>query len=247
MIGQDLPVCCGHPSILTEEEFTALLGKLATLFVCIGNRDLPSVVEAKKGPEGQVPVRITASDIYCNGTIRHIRCSLLSNKPRCDICRIHRSDLMVLARREMRKSESVFSLESAIPNKRLSHQQLQEKVSLLQADRRGLKRRSLALQERVESMMKVENVAVSGVQHDQFQVMMSENDEEMGKLLGLSATAKLLWEQQMCWHPAIIRWCIALQSKASAGYNLLRQSGFMKLTHQALSTITVTSQIPPQV
>ena len=107
--GQDLPVCCGHPSILTEEEFTALLGKSATLLVCIGNRDLLSVVEAKKGPEGQVPVQITASDVYWNGTIHHImQCFLLSNKPQCDICWVHRSDLMVLARREMRKSKSVF-------------------------------------------------------------------------------------------------------------------------------------------
>ena len=79
--GRDLPVCCGHSSILTEDEFTALLGKLATLSVCIGNRDLPGVVEAKKGPEGQVPVRITASYVYYNGTIHHIRCVLLSRKP----------------------------------------------------------------------------------------------------------------------------------------------------------------------
>ena len=73
---------------------------------------------------------------------------------------------MSLALRETRKSESVFSLDSAILNRRLSHQQLKN-VSLLQAERRSLKRHSLALQERAELMIMEEDVAVSRVQHDQ--------------------------------------------------------------------------------
>ncbi|XP_033115379.1 uncharacterized protein LOC117115623 [Anneissia japonica] len=35
----------------------------------------------------------------------------------------------------------------------------------------------------------------------------------------------------MRWHPAIIRWCIALSAKSTGGYELLRDSGFLKLPH----------------
>ncbi|XP_038062325.1 uncharacterized protein LOC119732793 [Patiria miniata] len=236
----DLPVCCGHPRVLSVEDFQDMLRKLSSLFVCEGNKDLHGVVEARKGAEGQMPIRITANDIYCQGTVRHIKCLLLSNRPRCDVCRIHRSDLMVLASREKGKLFKDVSVDSTIPNKNLTNQQLQQKVSLLQTERRNLKRRSLALKDKVASMLEKENVAVDGIQHKQLSATVGDCDDEMKKILGLSSPARLLWEQQkesalkgkqMRWHPAIIRWCIALQSKSSAGYGLLRDSGFLKLPH----------------
>ncbi|XP_022110829.1 uncharacterized protein LOC110990245 [Acanthaster planci] len=35
----------------------------------------------------------------------------------------------------------------------------------------------------------------------------------------------------MKWHPAVIRWCIALQNRSSSAYNLIRQTGFIRLPH----------------
>ncbi len=65
-------------------------------------------------------------------------------------------------------------------------------------------------------------------------------DDEMKAVLKESSPARLLWQQQkesmkkgkgMRWHPAIIRFCIALHSKSKAAYDLIRQSGFSCLPH----------------
>ncbi|XP_022111383.1 uncharacterized protein LOC110990613 [Acanthaster planci] len=67
---------------------------------------------------------------------------------------------------------------------------------------------------------------------------MVDCDAEMRTVLGTETLARLLWEQQkesalkdkqMRWHPAIIRWCIALRSRSSSAYNLIRQTGFIRL------------------
>ncbi|XP_033111492.1 uncharacterized protein LOC117112515 [Anneissia japonica] len=67
--------------------------------------------------------------------------------------------------------------------------------------------------------------------------------EEMLKLLPEGSAAKMLWDEQlrvlgkddsrqMRWHPAMIRFCIAIQHKSSAAYDLIRKSGFLCLPHQ---------------
>jgi hypothetical protein len=37
--------------------------------------------------------------------------------------------------------------------------------------------------------------------------------------------------KQMRWHPAVIRWCVAMHSKSASAYNLMRSSGFLQLPH----------------
>ena len=39
----------------------------------------------------------------------------------------------------------------------------------------------------------------------------------------------------MRWHPAVIRWCIAIQSKSASAYNGLREAGFLLLPHESTS------------
>lgn len=59
-----------------------------------------------------------------------------------------------------------------------------------------------------------------------------------------SSPQKLLWTQQlkyvkktdkrqMRWHPTIIKWCIAIHSKSSKAYDLMRKLGFLNLPHES--------------
>ena len=221
-----------------------LFQKITTFSTCEGNgcADFPVLVEKRKGPEGQIPVRITAHDVLIGETIRHIHCQLLQSDQttRCQICKVHRGDLMSMTSQERSKKSLAVSIDSPIPNIRLTTRQLHEKVSLLQKERRNLKRRGVVLQEKISSMINQEAVLVTDLQDGELKAALNQCDVELTDTLVKDSPAFLLWKQQkestlkgkqMRWHPAVIRWCIALQSKFTAAYNLMRQSGFLKLPH----------------
>ena len=81
---------------------------------------------------------------------------------------------------------------------------------------------------------------MEGHQEDMIRSTIEAADSELNDLLPEGSPARLLWDQQkaaatlgkqMRWHPAVIRWCIALHSKSSSSYNLMRDSGFIRLPH----------------
>ena len=104
--------------------------------VCARNDDFPDLVELKRGPEGQIPVSITPKDEYCNGTIQHKCCKMMLQEGecgRCDVCRIHRSDLASMVHRL--KKKNVVTASSTMPHVSMSYSQLQQKADSVQADK----------------------------------------------------------------------------------------------------------------
>jgi hypothetical protein len=192
----------------------------------------------------KMPVRITPSDIVSGSVVRHKKCVLMSEKgPRCSVCQIYRSDLNALSSQMKVREERapLISASSCIPNTRLSRRQLEEKAGLLQSERQSLKRRADHLQDKVSAMMR-ESVDVDSRQDEFLRASVNTCGEEMEEVLGKDPLAHLLWQQQkeallkgkqVRWHPAVIRWCVAIQSKSSAAYKLIRQSGFMRLPHHS--------------
>ena len=140
--------------------FEWLWGKKSSVhgIVCAGNGSMQRVNELIEliSAEGQIPVRVTANDIFLGGTIRHCKCKLLSEKPRCSVCQIHRSEIIQILSRQKLKRSRTLSLASSIPNKALTTSQLQQKVSRLQTERWSLKRRVNALQHKVVELFKQE-------------------------------------------------------------------------------------------
>lgn len=237
LVLQDLPV---KANVADVEK---VLETLDTCNTCTGNPGFSDLVKSREGPAGQLPISITTGDLvqmYPFVTIRHKRCHLLVPEPavQCEVCLMFKVDLKVLASRVGCSRDITTS--SSITNKVLSHTELQTKVKLLKVENKALKRKNVALHTKIAEMMKGEGVAVNSREEAFLQQALNEREEEFQSAVTDGSPAALLWEQQkkalqkgkgMRWHPAVIRFCIALQSKSSSSYNLLRESGFLKLPH----------------
>lgn len=86
-------------------------------------------------------------------------------------------------------------------------------------------------------------VQVSKEMHDDRSKIMWENVSQIGKEYPPESFPHLFWEQQMKaasvkdaramrWHPLMVKWCLYLQHKSSGAYELLRESGVIKLPSQ---------------
>ena len=231
------------PAVLTLPSAISLIDLVDSLNVCAGNSDFPDLVKAEEGDKGQTPITITGRDVYQTypfSTIRHEMCSLLVGKPhvRCDMCKIHRGDLSSkLAKWRNSVCQRLQGPSIRTRNDRLSTSQLRAKATLLQAQKRALLRKNRIMKEKIAQMIKAEGVPLV---HQQDVLLRKVFEESDCSSIESSTPASLLWKQHdeslkkgkaMRWHPAIIRFCIALRSKSSSAYNLIRESGFLQLPH----------------
>ncbi|XP_033103726.1 uncharacterized protein LOC117106473, partial [Anneissia japonica] len=222
---------------LKFEDWSRLCSLLVTAKICKGNSDFPCLVEKRKGPDGQLPLKVTPKDVFIGNTIRHTDCSLLvpQDIDRCKVCKIHRADLCSL-----RSAYSKEKTTLTVPNKFLSNFQLCNKATTLQSDCRRLKRRSGYLEDKIKNIYSQESLELCPQASFSMESVMEMTSSEIEKSLPMNSAAKLLWEQQqssfrkgkqMRWHPAIIRWCIAVHNRSSSAYNLISESGFLRLPH----------------
>ncbi|XP_038052836.1 uncharacterized protein LOC119725502 [Patiria miniata] len=169
---------------LSQEDVRRMLKDISSKYVCVGNQDFPALVEAEKGGNGQIPVNITLQDSYVEGTIRHRKCRfLIQEEGRCTVCRVHRSDLMAKTSKIKSKSNQAISASSSMPNKHMTKKQLKDKVTLLQTQRRTLKRRVNVLQDKVSDMLHKECVDLSREQDEALrEAVVTSNDEMEGIL-----------------------------------------------------------------
>ncbi|XP_038052534.1 uncharacterized protein LOC119725265 [Patiria miniata] len=234
---QDIPVTAGVPDV------SRVLETLEAHNICSANRDFNKLVKSREGPAGQIPTSVTGRDIvqvYPYPTIRHNKCHLLVSKPGllCEVCVMFRVDLNVMASRLGGSREVTTS--SSIRNNTMSNAELQKKMKLMKMENKALKKRNAVLHTKITAMIQVESVEVNTQEGSFLHQAMQDGEKEFMMASIEGSPAGLLWEQQkasfqkgkgMRWHPAIIRFCIALQSKSSSSYNLLRESGFLKLPH----------------
>ncbi|XP_033107351.1 uncharacterized protein LOC117109202 [Anneissia japonica] len=211
--------------------------------ICKGNDDFEDIIERKRGPDGQVPIRVSKNDTYSpiSKTIRHNECFLFvpEGSQRCDMCKIIRPNLCAI-RANQSKATPTVPASSTIPNRYLSHSQLLNKSSAQQADRVHLKRKIESLQDKITEMHNKESEVLNHEQSRSMEETVAANADEFNNALPPGSAARLLFDQQleslkknkqMRWHPTIIRWCIALQTRSASNYDFLRSTGFLKLPH----------------
>ena len=100
-----------------------------------------------------------------------------------------------------------------------------------------------SLQEEIDDILEKDGLTLEGDDVDSINTLMKECTSDLDNLLEENTPQRLLWESQkramQCkdlrgvrWHPAIIRWCVALHDKSPAAYKALRDSKFIILPHQ---------------
>ncbi len=186
-------------SIQNAQEFCQLL---STCDVCPGNSDFSDLVNMKKGPGGQIPVRITPNDKYIvfnsSGTIRHAKCTIIIPRDckRCPPCTVHRSDLASHRSKMKVKMNTPHDLSSTTPNSYLSHSKLHIKMTKLQADRRRLKRRSGYLELKIEEIYRNEIAILSHQQLASLDKSLEDCAEQMNSVLPVGSNRNLIFNRE---------------------------------------------------
>ncbi len=91
--------------------------------------------------------------------------------------------------------------------------------------------------------MEAEGVVLSSEESDDFRQIMSEHDDDVSSSFEPGSFQSIFWEQQkrsialssskgMRWHPLMIKFCLYLRHQSSKAYDLLRDSGVIRLPSQ---------------
>ena len=176
-------------------------------------------------------------------TILHRKCALLlsSDQPnRCQQCTLYRKTLHVFSRRHSQVQSQNSSATSSHTNYRyLPTPQMLDRLRLLHSDNRCLQKQLGRCRDHITSLIAKEGVTLdAGMSQDMSTIMEEENARIVSKYEEHSFQ-RIFWEQQkaavsgnsrgMCWHPAMIRWCLFLRHQSSKAYEALRSSRCIKL------------------
>ena len=178
-------------------------------------------------------------------TVRHVRCSVLVPSPntRCTFCQDYSKTLNVKLNRAQKLSENTSKTlpNSTVPWQVLSEEDQKIRRQSVMKDRAQLLRKVFDLEQRLKNEIESEGVRVERERKDVFTETLKRNHSEVAGLPE-DNPLRILWEQQekmlslknsksIRWHPLIIKWRIALRAKSSSAYNLIRESGFLKIPH----------------
>ena len=243
------------PSILTPEHLPQLF-KAATSELCVGNPDFANLMKRQQrlGKGSILKATVEEGHYVFNGkeynaTIRKNGCTFLPDiNSQCPECNLYRTDLQSIKSYEKKKETSPTQRTSAtshVPHENMTTDELKEKLGHVQRAKRNLVRRNNVLQKQMNHLMKTESMNLMGDDAVNVQALVEEHSNELNELLEENTPQKLLWESQkeamkcsknnprtMRWHPAVLRWCIALHNKSPAAYRAIRDSRFIILPHE---------------
>ncbi|KAJ8023362.1 Transposable element P transposase [Holothuria leucospilota] len=230
--------------------------------ICIGNHEFPALAEhfkkeGIKGSAGQTVGMVETLSTGCNLdgklTIRHVKCHFITQGEEdnsCAVCRFYKVNLFTKMKTFEQERPQKYT-----KNVLLTKGELIEKVGQLQREKKVMKQRESSLKELVSSIMEKESLLIPSSESETLTKLVSECEKAIESFLPANSHCELLWKQQkkamqsksakgMRWHPAIIKWAIAVHSKSSAAYDLLRDSGFLILPHPS-TLYSYTHFTPP--
>ena len=114
----------------------------------------------------------------------------------------------------------------------------------LHQDKRKLSLCITCLENKLTSATAQDGVNLTEELHDDFKAIASENMSKIHSSHPEDTLARLFWDQQvkasqfkkstsMKWHPLFVKWCLYLHHLSGKSYELLRNSGCIKLPSQA--------------
>ena len=179
-------------------------------------------------------------------SIYHVDCEILIQRTvlskRCSACTRHRKSLMAMKVRPTKDTDvtnpsshtTYTNLHTSDKDKRLHRMQQDKKRAKLYIERLRLK-----IAESSESS----GVVVDQEMHDNLKTMATEYTRKVHESCSEDSFKRLFWDQQhkasslknsksMSWHPLFIKWCLYLRHLSGSSYDMLRESGCIKLPSQ---------------
>ena len=247
-IPKDLDFLSSIPESLDTEYAKMLFGLIFTSSLCIGNTGFDDICREKSDSSlaefKNVTGEVVAREIQCvfGRTVRHVNCNYVASvSGQCGVCYSYRPDLYV-RRKRLKVGEDGVNLSSHHRNDLLTRSALESKVKKLREEKKHLKRKRDEMTDDINNILRAQGVNVASSLGQSFSEILCP--DEIGKTLEEGTPMRLLWEQQMefqkvkdprrmRWHPAMIRWCIAVHAKSPSAYRTIRNSKFLCLPHEA--------------
>ncbi|XP_072037405.1 uncharacterized protein [Amphiura filiformis] len=235
--------CLGLPSQFTAE----VLHKVASLKLCTGNVEYGELLKDREErgtsfPSGHVcEGQLTVNGKTYEKTVRHKNCVMwceIPNRNQCNACHMYRSDLSSMTTQMRHRKLNPFDLSasSKVRNDLLSPSEVQIKLKNVQQARQSEKRKRYKLQDK---LLEREGIDLDEEQAEEMKELAEAVEGDMKECMPEDSYQRLLWEEQrkmskmkdarsMRWHPAVIKWCVALHAKSPAAYKMIRKSNFLK-------------------
>ena len=261
--GNDLseaPIFSDIPKNLeTAVQACMLVAETFSRNLCMGLLGFDDIVEGKsvitgvkkeiKFTVGEVPNLNHSIPTATSVTVRYANCDWLMDSDRtstaCAKCIMMRSTLC--SKRTSKRTIINENLPSSkCRNDYLAENNLlQEKLNSTQKERQKLQVQNRTLREKIKTLYEREAVELEDDEQEELvEQAFVGCESELLKEVGENEAFKLMYEEQqkifkakdkrqMRWHPAIIRFCIAIYNKSSSTYNLIRNSPFLKLPHKS--------------
>ncbi|KAJ8018354.1 hypothetical protein HOLleu_43697 [Holothuria leucospilota] len=168
-------------------------------------------------------------------SIRHANCEMIipqsiasaSNRSLylCHVCAKYRSSLQ---RKEQSHKSRQGGKAKSVPIKFLSPKELRGRIDELKREKVTLSQQKRRLRDKVEQLMKEESVEVMEEEAEKLHDIVLKSKSSIESLLPPGSCCDLLWRQQMeaaskpakqmRWHPAVLRWAVAIHTKSAAAY-----------------------------
>ncbi len=178
-------------------------------------------------------------------TIRHVTCSLLveSASTRCTQCSRYCKTLLTFQSKLLHQSSQTTDKtapDSHVNFRYLSTPDKHDCLQRLHHLQRCTKLKVERIRQKLALAIKEGSVEVDETTHYDLQEIATSKTQEVTKTFPEDSFQHLFWEQQkaatekkdsrsMRWHPLMIKWCLYLRHLSGKAYDMLRDSGCIKL------------------
>ena len=207
-----------------------------------------------------------------HSTVRSSNCELLVSPSvtQCQSCQLYRPTLRALCScvvRQARSGNDRTDPSSHTPFRNLTTPEKEIRYQREHTLRRSHERCIDHLKEKLEKEVEDRGVAVDECLHQDLTQIMQQNTDTVLKSCPPGSFGRIFWECQkratslkdarsMRWDPLMVRWCLYLRHLSSSAYEMLRDSGVMKLpsqrtlrdyTHHTKATIGFSLDVDKQL
>jgi len=200
-------------------------------------------------------------------SVYHAKCEVLvsSTQERCSYCAKHRKCLTAMASRASHASQKDDRTNPSSHTNYvcLKNDEKDECLRRSHHENRMCKQRLRRLQDAIAQSAATEGIDLDEELHDDFLQLVKDHTNDVHQSHEEGTFQRLFWTQQHAansvknnksirWHPLIIKWCLYLRHLSNKSYELLRNSGCIKLpsqrtlrdyTHYIKSQIGFSSEI----
>ena len=185
-----------------------------------------------------------------HSTIRCCDCELLvvpdgsSQAPCCNRCKAYRNNLRALVNRaEKEREEDVTKPSSHTPFRYLNTPEKAKRYQQEHKLRRSYEHRLARLTQRLAEAVEERGFTEDSTLSNDLSQIMEHNAKSMQDTYPSGTFARIFWEsqsraaslkdpRQMRWDPMMVRWCLYLRHLSSSAYEVVRESGAIRLPSQ---------------